>query len=206
MRKVQYMQLASLSGRFLGQIAVVGFMLVAAGCQSSDTAGLLNLGGNREPPKEKVALNELRAFCPRVMLRDGTAYYDSYTKDGKDKDGNADPKKIIYQASIGDVTRSCSYGPGTITVNVAAAGRVVPGPAGKDGPVNLPIRIAAMRGEEVLYTQLHQYPVTISTFGGAAQFVFNDPNVTFPTPPDSKVVVYVGFDQGPEKKPKPKTN
>lgn len=205
MRKVQYMQLASFSGRFLGRIAVAGFMLAAAGCQSSDTAGLLSLGGKSEP-NEKVALNELRAFCPRVQLRDGTAYYDSYTKDGKDKDGNADPTKIVYQASIGDVTRSCSYGPGTMTVNVAVAGRVVPGPAGKDGSVNLPIRIVAMRGEEVLYTQLHQYPVTISPTAGAAQFVFNDPNVTFPTPPDSKVIVYAGFDQAPEKKPKPKTN
>ena len=59
-----------------------------------------------------------------------------------------------------------------------------------------------MRGEEVLYSQIHQYPVTIAAAGGASQFVFNDPNVTFPTPPDSKVIVYAGFDQGPQKKPK----
>lgn len=206
MRKVQYMQLASFNRRFLGRIGVAGFILAAAGCQSGDTVGLLKIGGNSEPPKEKVALNELRAFCPRVQLRDGEAFTESYTRDGKDKDGNVDRTKIIHQASIADVTRSCSYGPGTMTVNVAVAGRVVPGPAAKDGSVSLPIRIVAMRGEEVLYSQVHQYPVMISPTAGAAQFVFNDPNVTFPTPPDSKVVVYAGFDQGPEKKQKPKPN
>jgi hypothetical protein len=205
MRKVHYMQVASLSGRFLGRIMAVGFMLAAAGCQSGDTVGLLKLGGDSEP-KEKVALNELRAFCPRVQLRDGEAVTESYTRDGKDKDGNVDRTKLIHQASIGDVTRSCSYGPGTMTVNVAVAGRVVPGPAATNASVSLPIRIVAMRGEEVLYSQVHQYPVMISPTAGAAQFVFNDPNVTFPTPPDSKVIVYAGFDQGPEKKSKPKPN
>lgn len=203
MRKVQFMQSVSFSVRNLGKFAAAGFMLVAAGCQSSDTAGVLNLGGGgAQAEQKKVGIEELRAFCPRVQLRDGTAYYDSYTKDGKDKDGNADPTKIVYQASIGDMTRSCTYGPGTMTVNVAVAGRVVPGPAAKDGSVTLPIRIAVMRGDEVLYSQLHQYPVSITALGGASQFVFNDPNVSFPTPPDTKFVVYAGFDQGPEKKPK----
>ncbi len=199
------MQSVSCGARSLGRIAALGFILAAAGCQSSDTLGALGLGREDKPAENKVSIDELRAFCPRVQLRDGTAYFDSYTRDGKDKDGNADPTKIIYQASIGDVTRSCTYGPGTITVNVAVAGRVVPGPAAKDGPVNLPIRVVAMRGEEVLYSQIHQYPVSITAVGGAAQFVFNDPAVTFPTQPDTRVVVYAGFDDGP-KKPEKKRN
>jgi hypothetical protein len=187
--------------RYFAHLATAGFILVAAGCQSNDTMGLLNIGGSK-PPKEKVALDDLRAFCPRVQLRDGETVSESYTKDGKDKDGNVDRTKIIHQASISDVTRSCTYGPGTITVNVAVAGRVVAGPAAQTGSVTLPIRIAAKRGEEVLYTQLHQYAVTFSSDGAASQWIFSDPNVTFPTPADRKVVVYVGFDQGPQKKPK----
>ena len=187
-----------LSVRYLGRIAAAGLLLIAAGCQSNDTAGLFGIGGGNKPAEQKVSIGELRAFCPRVQLRAGTAYFSSYARGGKTEDGNPDPAKVIYQASIGDVTRACSYGPGTITVNVAVAGRVVPGPASQDGSVNLPIRIEAKRGEEVLYSQVHQYPVAITTTGGATQFVFSDQNVTFPTPQDSKVVVYAGFEQGPE--------
>jgi hypothetical protein len=190
------MQSGLFSLRYLGQFAAAGFILVAAGCQSSDTAGVLGLGGNADP-KPKIADAELRAFCPRVRLREGTAYYNTYTKDGKD-----DPTKVIYQASIGDVTRSCSYGPGTMTVTVAAAGRVVPGPQAKAGTITMPIRIVAMRGDEVLYSQLHQFPVAIGDGPGATQFVFTDPAVTFPTPPDSKVIVYAGYDEGPADKKK----
>lgn len=192
------MQSGLFSPRYLGQIAAAGFILVAAGCQSSDTAGVLGLGGSADP-KPRITDAELRAFCPRVRLREGTAYYNTYTKDGKD-----DPAKVVYQASIGDVTRSCTYGPGTMTVNVAVAGRVVPGPQAKSGSITMPIRVVAMRGEEVLYSQLHQFPVTIGEGAGATQFVFTDPAVTFPTPSDSKVIVYAGYDEGPaDKKKKP---
>jgi hypothetical protein len=85
-----------------------------------------------------------------------------------------------------------------MTINVAAAGRVVPGPAGAPGAVKLPIRVAVVRGEEVLYSQLHDYQVAVDS-SGAAQFVFNDPNVTIPIPPDQAVRVFAGFDEGPPK-------
>jgi hypothetical protein len=194
------MQSGLFSLRYLGQIAAAGFILVAAGCQSSDTAGVLGLGGGADDQKPKITDAELRAFCPRVQLREGTAYYNTYAKDGQD-----DATKIIYQASIGDVTRSCTYGPGTMTVNVAVAGRVVPGPLAKAGSITMPIRVVAMRGDEVLYSQLHQFPVAIGEGTGATQFVFTDPAVSFPTPPDSKVIVYAGYDEGPADKKKKTT-
>lgn len=193
------MQSVSPGIRKIGRLAAFGLLLSATGCQSVDTAGLFNMGGSDKPAEQKVAIEELRAFCPRVQLRSGSAFFNNYTRDGKDADGNADPTKVIHQASISDVTRACTFGPGTMTLNVAVAGRVVPGPAAKDGPVDLPIHIVAMRGEEVLYSQVHQHAVSITALGGAAQFVFNDPNVTFPTPPDSKVVVFAGFEQEPAK-------
>jgi hypothetical protein len=195
------MQSGLFSLRYLGQFAAAGFILVAAGCQSSDTAGVLGLGGNSADATPKITDAELRAFCPRVQLREGTAYYNTYTKDGKD-----DPLKVVYQASIGDVTRSCSYGPGTMTVNVAVAGRVVPGPQAKAGTITMPIRVVAMRGDEVLYSQLHQFPVAIGDGVGATQFVFSDPAVSFPTPSDAKVIVYAGYDEGPADKKKKTTD
>lgn len=175
----------------VGRLAAACFMLVVAGCQSTDTAGLFNLGRGEER-KPTVTAAELRAFCPHVALREGTAFYNTYTRDGKD-----DPTKIVHQASLTEVTRSCSFAGGAMTITVAAAGRVVPGPAAQAGTATLPIRVAVLRGEEILYSQLHQYPVAIAGGAGATQFVFTDPSVSLLTAADRGVRVYVGFDEGP---------
>ncbi|MDP3896005.1 MAG: hypothetical protein Q8Q62_04955 [Mesorhizobium sp.] len=178
----------------LGRFLAGSFMLIAAGCQSNDTAGTLDVAGAGS--KEKVTQEELLSYCPVVSLREGTAYFNTYTKDGKD-----DPAKIIYQASISDVTRSCTNSGGMMTMNVAVAGRVVPGPVGQAGTIKMPIRVVVVRGAEVVYTQLHDYQVQVG--GTATQFVFNDPAVIFPTPAKGTVQVFAGFDEGPPQKKKP---
>lgn len=155
----------------------------------------MGLGGGKPQgtaPRETITSEELRGYCPRVSLQSGTAFYNSY-----ERGGEGDPEKIVYQASIADLTRSCAYGAGTMTVTVAAAGKVVPGPVAKDGTVTLPIRVALVRGEEVLYSQLHQYQVQIAATSPATQFIFTDPNATIPTPDAANVQVLVGFDEGP---------
>jgi hypothetical protein len=186
----------SFSRRFLGGVALSGFMLAVAGCQSGDAGSVLNLGGADKPPQEKVLASELIGYCPRVQLREGTAFFNTYAKGGQD-----DPAKIIYQASIGDVTRSCTRANGMLTMNIAVAGRVVTGPAGTPGTVNMPIRIAVSRGGEVLYSQLHKYQVAVGEGSGATQFVFNDPNVSVPIPGAGETLqVFAGYDEGPPKK------
>ena len=52
------------------------FIAVAAGCQSGDTAKVLDTGDQPKPAQQKVTEAELRGFCPRVTLRDGTAYFN----------------------------------------------------------------------------------------------------------------------------------
>jgi hypothetical protein len=137
----------------------------------------------------------LQAFCPRVQLREGTATFRSYAKGGQD-----DATKLIYQASVSDVTRACTYSDQGITMNVAVAGRIVTGPAGGAGSITLPLRVAVIRGSEVLYSQLHQHTVAAGT--GTTQFIFNDPAVTIPAGAERSVQIYAGFDEGPVK---PKT-
>ncbi|MGO4836962.1 hypothetical protein AB4144_32425, partial [Rhizobiaceae sp. 2RAB30] len=61
----------------------------------------------------------------------------SYAKGGQD-----DPTKLAYQAAMTDVTRSCTRANGMMTINVAAAGKIITGPAGAPGAVTMPIRIA----------------------------------------------------------------
>lgn len=190
------MPFQSIDRRFLAG-AAVSLMLAAAGCQSENAGGVLGIGGsdNSQPAQPKITQSELEAYCPRTVLRDGTAYYNTYQKNGQD-----DPSKLIYQASIADITRQCARGEGTTTMTVAVAGKIVPGPAGAAGTITMPIRVAVVQGEQVLYSELHQHQVAVSDAGAATQFLFTDPNVTFPSSSARNIRVFVGYDEGPTKK------
>ncbi|MEP9385727.1 hypothetical protein [Mesorhizobium sp. KR9-304] len=186
-----------MNGRFLAGFALAGLILAAAGCQSGDAGGVLGLGGGKketQPEEGKILASELLAYCPKVRLKEDTGYINKYVKGGEE-----DPAKLSYQASISAVTRSCSRANGMLTINVAVAGRVVPGPAGVSGAVTLPIRVVVLHGEEVQYSQLHNHQVA-QDGGQAQQFVFNDPAVTVPNPTDQGLQVFAGFDAGPPKK------
>ena len=176
----------------LGAFFAVGACLALTACQSGEGLGSVLPGSSGQTERETVRLSELRAYCPTVRLRSGTASFRTYERNGEN-----DPDKIIYQASISDVTRKCTYDTGAIGMTVAVAGRVVPGPAGKTGTITMPIRVAVVRGEEVLYSQLHEYPVSVNDIAGATQFVFSDPNIVIPTPTTQNIVVFAGYDEGP---------
>jgi hypothetical protein len=188
------MAFRSIDRHFLTGLAVSGFMIALAGCQSgNNSSDTLAVAGDQG--KAKVSESDLRAFCPPITLREGTAYFNTYARGGQD-----DPSKVVYQASITDVTRNCSRSDGTLTMNVAVAGKVVPGPAGTAGTVKMPIRVVVVRGEEVLYSKLHNFQTTISDTSSATQFVFNDPAVSIPVPAESDLRIYAGYDEGPPKK------
>ncbi|MBZ9674140.1 hypothetical protein [Mesorhizobium sp. ES1-1] len=224
------------SGRFFAGLALTGFMLAAAGCQSGDN-GILNLGiGNKDPaapppPQDpKILASQLRAYCPRVTVRDGTAFFNTYVNDVQKprpklkKTGDAaqdaaaqaeadaaaaapaeDSARIIYQASISDVTRDCSRADGQLTMKIAVAGRIVPGPKFSPGTITMPIRTAVMHGTDVLYSQIHQYQVQVTDPSVATQFVFTDSNIVVPEPTAQDYQAYAGYDEtapkGPTGKP-----
>lgn len=181
--------------RFLHRLIVAGFILAAAGCQSDDAGGALGPDKARDqlkPPAEKVKEIDLVGFCPRVSLREGTAFYNSYAKGGQD-----DPAKLLYQASITDVTRSCKRDNGTLSITVAVAGKVVPGPAGAPGNITMPIRIVMIQGSTVLYSELHKYQLAVGDAAQATQFAFNDPNISIPDPTQRGIQIFAGYDDAP---------
>lgn len=186
--------------RFLPRFGALMLVLVLAGCQSGGGFPDLGLGGSKEKeeekPDERISQVDLRAYCPRVRLREGTAFFNTYKKVRRgEEEKTAD--NVIYQASISDVTRSCNYENGLLNMNVAVAGKIVPGPQGSAGAVTMPIRVAVIRGDEVLYSELHRYEVSINSITGATQFVFNDPNVSIPAPSAANLLVFAGYDEGP---------
>lgn len=179
---------------FRPAIVPLGLALVLAGCQSNSTANVSDLAsaGQAEVAREDYTLEELGAYCPEVGLREGTSTYRSYQRGGE-----GDASKLTYLASIADVTRRCSYEGGNIRMNVAVAGRVVPGPVGTSGTVTMPIRVAAIQGDQVIYSELHQFEVAVADTAGATQFVFNDRNISFPMPSTRNVRIFAGYDEGP---------
>ena len=78
-------------------------------------------------------------------MREGTAYFTTYTKGGE-----GDPANAIYQASITEVTRS------TASASTACAddqrspqqAKLFPGPKADGKTISLPIRVAITEGEK----------------------------------------------------------
>ncbi|MEM0899215.1 MAG: hypothetical protein AAGI92_04630 [Pseudomonadota bacterium] len=156
-----------------------------ASCQSTeDTLAVA--------PEEVITEADLRAYCPPVVLRDGTASYRTYANDNE-----TDPNSVVYQASIKEQTRDCRYRNGQLLMTVAVAGRVVPGPQGSAGTVNLPIRVAITEGSATAYSNLDQYPVNVEPTAGASQFLYRNDSIVLPEPADRNMVIYIGFDEGP---------
>nr|WP_292768659.1 hypothetical protein [Mesorhizobium sp.] len=158
---------------------------------------MLGFGGAKEekPQEDKVLASELLAYCPRVTVKEADGAINRYAKGGE-----GDPTKLTYQASISDSTRSCSRQTGMLTMKVAVAGRVVPGPAGAPGTVTLPIKVTVLQaGGTVLYSQTFNQQVALAG-NQAQQFLFNDQNVVVPIPTDNSLQVFAGFDTGPVKK------
>lgn len=189
-----------IDGRFMATLATSSFMLIVAACQSGGSGGFFAPPQPKDPKQiaeeeGKILASELLAYCPNVTLRDGTAFFNSYAKGGQD-----DPAKLTYQSAITDATRNCTRTDTTMSINVGVAGKVVTGPAGGPGTVNMPIRIAVIRGEEVLYSQLHKNAVQVADTSMATQWVFTIPNITIPKPTARDVQIFVGYDEGPQKK------
>ncbi len=179
--------------RLVTAAGLIGLATILSGCQSSDN-GIAGVDTTAPaPPDGKITQSELRAFCPSITVREGTAAYDSYAG-GK----SGDPTQIAYQASIADSTRACKRSDGQMSIDIAVAGRIVPGPQVRAGSVSLPIRVVVTTSGQVAFTQLFQHQVSIGDTKAATQFLFKT-NAVIPTPPDGQARIFVGFDEGPGK-------
>jgi hypothetical protein len=169
-----------------------------AGCTSADPGAMFNSGANTQQPAIDPVTNAavVQGACPTVELREGTAFYRTY-----EKGGDGDPSKVIHQASIADTTRQCVVNGGQITATVVASGRVVAGPAGKAGQVEVPVRVAVVDGENVLYSELQKQPVFLPENQPTTQFVFTNAAVTFPASASRSAKILIGFDPGPYNTP-----
>ncbi len=190
-------------GKFQIGMAVLG-LTALAGCNSAGTGGpsTTELVKDLEPGQqlkigEADKSKDLRAFCPKTVIRAGTETYRTF-ENGVSKDDPGALSSLRYQATVREVARECNYSGDQLNIRVGIKGRVINGPTGATGTIDTPIRVAVVTTtKDVLYSQLHQVPVSIPEGGSTAKFSFVDGNIFLPAPDKENLVIYVGFDEGP---------
>jgi hypothetical protein len=147
--------------------------------------------------------------CPEVKVRTGAATLIIGSKPGE---GEPSALDVRYQGSITRTARECHLNAGVMTMKVGIEGRVITGPAGGPGSVDVPIRIAVVHegvaNPRTVVSKFGRETATLTGTVDRVNFTHIDSDVSFPLPKPitdiSAYVVYVGFDsQGaqPEKKP-----
>lgn len=136
--------------------------------------------------------------CPTMDVRQGASTLTV-------PPGSADAFALKYQGTIGEMARECKVSGGTMNMKIGVQGRILVGPAGAGGKIDVPLRYAVIKEGPVPQTVVSKYykvPVTIADGQPNAPFVHIDENVSFPMPADQDIeayVVYVGFDPVGEK-------
>jgi len=154
--------------------------------------------------------------CPRVEVRTGAATLMIGSKPG---DGEPAALDVRYQGSVVRTARECNVNAGVMTMKIGVEGRVITGPAGGPGTVDVPLRIAVVKeglSPKAIVSKLAHVPVNVTAAVDRVTFTHVDPDVSFPLPQPladiDSYVVYVGFDpvaaqpekKKPAAKPKPK--
>ncbi|MCQ0989153.1 hypothetical protein [Jiella marina] len=141
-----------------------------------------------EDAAPRIAEGTEARFCPKVSIREGTAIIEK-------KEGEA----VDYVASIADAKRDCRIVDGKLKIVVGVEGRVMPGRAAKNRNVELPIRVAVVGNDGVIYSELGQRTVPVQKGGTAQNFRYVDEEILL-EPMAGGVVIYTGFDEGPPKR------
>jgi hypothetical protein len=139
--------------------------------------------------------------CPEVDVRSGAS-----TLTIPPGGGDAAAMTLRYQGTLGQLARTCGLvGGNTLKMKVGVQGRIILGPAGLPGRLDVPLRFAVVReGPEpkTIVTKYYKVPVTVPEGQLNVSFVHIDEDVSFPLPPGNDLesyVVYVGFDPVPVK-------
>jgi hypothetical protein len=145
--------------------------------------------------------------CPGVTVRSGAATLAVNTPGAEPSATN-----LRFQATVSQTARECAVSAGNMTMKIGIQGRVILGPAGTPGNVEVPMRLALVReGVEprTIWTKLYRVPVTIPAGQTNVPFVQVEEGMSFPVPSGRDLeayVVYVGFDPSalaPEKPTRP---
>ena len=183
---------------------LLGFALVLSGCGGNLLGSSTNIFGSSKATTGEPAAGVGGATaasdveCPGVDVRAGAATLMIGSKPGA---GEPSALDLRYQGSINRTARECHVNSGMMTMKVGIEGRVITGPAGGPGNVDVPLRIAVVKeGPEpkTIVSKFARIPVTITGSVDRVTFTHVESDIAFPLPtPVADIdayVVYVGFD------------
>jgi hypothetical protein len=146
--------------------------------------------------------------CPDVQIRYGASTLMIGSKPGQ---GEPNALDVRYQGNILRTARECHLAGNIMSMKVGIEGRIITGPAGGAGTVDVPLRIAVVQegtNQRTILSKFARETVTINNAIDRVTFTHIDPDVSFPLPTPitdiSRYVVYVGFDPlgaQPQKRP-----
>jgi hypothetical protein len=220
MLRVNSMKRARIDQRRRGErcAAVLAAALILSGCSSAstptETGGTAStsrfsslFSGSASPAAQAAAGGP--AFdandCPAVEIRTGAG---TMTVAGKPPEAAA--TDVRYQLTFTQLARQCTSIGGNVVMKVGVQGRIIVGPAGGPGQVDIPLRYAVVRESvppKTIATKFKRVPADAPP--GQSNVMFSDveEDLSFPMPSRAELaayMVYVGFDEigeGPEKKP-----
>lgn len=189
-------------------LALVALALGLAGCGSTGTSDLLKSSpldmfsssskATRDPGPGGAQPADDDIDCPGVQIRNGAATLMIGSKPGEAEPAALD---VRYQGSIIRTARECHVAAGMMTMKVGIEGRIITGPAGGPGTVDVPLRVAVVQeGVEpkTVASRFGKEVVAINDAVGRAVFTHIEPDIVFPLPQPlgliDRYVVYVGFD------------
>ncbi|WP_175619433.1 hypothetical protein [Bradyrhizobium sp. 2S1] len=158
-------------------------------------------------PAAPKQLNDADAelTCPPVQIRAGASTY-SVAANGKEAVGN----DVKFLASITRTARQCGLNSGQITAKIGIQGRVIAGPSGAPPTVQVPLRVAVVKGgigERTVMTKAYTTTVQMDESGSVPfSLVAEDVVYSAPTAAENDdYIFYIGFDpQALKPEPKPR--
>jgi hypothetical protein len=175
-----------------------------------DIAGFFSSSSDKAPQPVAGATPDIE--CPYIEIREGAS---TLTISGG---GDNAAMSLKYQGTFVRAARQCAVAAGQMVMKVGVEGRIILGPAGGPGQIDVPLRIAVVdespAGTKPIVTKLIHIPVTVASMTDNPTFSHVEDALSFPLPAKSDelehYIVYIGFDplaaenQEKHAKPRPK--
>ncbi len=189
-----------------GAAAVMFAAALLAGCSSTSgtsespafTSRISSFFSSPREVKPAVAPGqpEVSYDCPSVDIRRGAGMLNVAAKNSEATAGD-----LRYQLSLRETARECMVQAGTMTVRVGVQGRIILGPQGAPGQVDIPLRYAVvLEGiqPKTVMTKFKRFSTIVPPGETNVPFTDVEGALTFPMPSEAELsayVVYVGFDE-----------
>lgn len=181
----------------------------SGGWLKNDIAGFFSGSSDKAP--QPVAGASADVECPYIQIREGASTLTIST--GADNTAMS----LKYQGTFVRAARQCAAVAGQMVMKVGVEGRIVLGPQGGPGEINVPLRIAVVdetpSSSKTIVTKLILIPVVVRSADDNPTFAHVEDNISFPMPSSSALenyIVYIGFDpiaaeaQAKHERPKPR--